>query len=135
MQVLPKQDKETVRRLLEAALNRLDEETRAGEEKSNSILLSESGNEDTPVILVLIGGLSSSAQYGAASPVRSVDQAGRPATPKSTATAHDQSPAAHPGLERFPLAMTDSRPAAPKACFIEPGRACVSSGACELRGF
>ena len=41
---------------------------------------------------------------------------------------------AHPGLERFPL--SEAGTAAPsKPCFMEPGRICVNSGACEMRGF
>ncbi|HVG21679.1 MAG TPA: hypothetical protein VNI02_21775 [Blastocatellia bacterium] len=42
--------------------------------------------------------------------------------------------APHPGLEKFPIAETESTPA-PKTCFMEPGRACVNSGACEMRGY
>lgn len=131
---MPKEDKETVRRLLEAALKGLGGEARGGEEGSNSILFSESGDAGTPVVLVLIGGLNSSAQNGAAPLLPSVDQTGGQATAKTSAPGDDKPQAAHPGLERFPF-VTDSHPAAPKACFMEPGRACVSSGACEMRGF
>lgn len=134
MQLMLKQDQETVRRLLEAALNKLDEESRGGEERSNSILFSES-DAGTPLILVVIGELNSSTQSVPAPTLLNVDQTGPPATARSSVSGHNQTQVVHPGLERFPFAVTDSRPAAPKACFMEPGRACVSSGACEMRGF
>lgn len=39
----------------------------------------------------------------------------------------------HPGFERFQI--SDSRAAdVPKTCFMEPGRICVNSGACEMLG-
>jgi len=41
----------------------------------------------------------------------------------------------HPALERFPLSGTDTAAAASKPCFMEPGRVCVNSGACEIRGY
>jgi hypothetical protein len=48
--------------------------------------------------------------------------------------ARSQDVEAHPGLERFPLSGLG--PAAPsKPCFMEPGRLCVNSGACEMRGY
>jgi hypothetical protein len=131
-QLIPKQDKETVRWLLETALNKLDGETGDGYEGSSSIVVSESDNQGSPLILVLVGGLDSSTR--AAPPERS-SETGRLPTAEPSASAHSEAPAAHPGLERFPLAITDANPAATKACFMEPGRACVSSGACEMRGF
>lgn len=132
MQRMAKHDLETVRRLLKAALNKLDGESHGDKESSNSILFSEN-DAGAPVILVLVGGLN--AQDEDAPTVLDAAHAGRRETEKSSASGLDQTQAAHPGLERFPLAVTDSRPTAPKACFMEPGRACVSSGACEMRGF
>ena len=41
----------------------------------------------------------------------------------------------HPGLERFPLSEPSATSAATKPCFMEPGRVCVNSGACEMRGY
>jgi hypothetical protein len=129
---MPKQDKETVRRLLESALNKLDGESRGSEESPNSILFSESDDAGMPVILVLIGGLNSSKQNRTV-PLTTVDHT--PASARPSAPDQDKTLPPHPGLERFPLSVTDPSPAAPKACLIEPGRACVSSGACEMRGF
>lgn len=126
MEVMLKQNQEPVRRVLQAALNKLDAETRGSVEGSNSISFSEI-DSTPPVILVLVSGLE--PQPGGPSDALNA-VAGQPATMRS-----DQVYAAHPGLERFPLAVTDSRSTAPKPCFMEPGRACVNSGACEMRGF
>ena len=41
----------------------------------------------------------------------------------------------HPGLERFSISEEQATPSAPKPCFMEPGRHCVHSGACEMRGY
>ena len=41
---MPNQDKETVRLVLQALLEKLDGEPRDGEEKASSILLSEGGD-------------------------------------------------------------------------------------------
>lgn len=41
----------------------------------------------------------------------------------------------HPGLERFPLSEPGSGDPSLRSCFIEPDRACVGSGACEMRGY
>jgi len=129
---MPNQDKEKVRRVLEALLAKLDGEPRDGEERA--ILLSE-GSDSTSPVIVLLGGLNSGAQDAVAHRQPKVDELGRLATANLSASAHDNPHASHPGLERFPLAETQSHPAAPKACFIEPGRTCVSSGACEMRGY
>lgn len=131
---MPNQDKETVRLVLQALLEKLDGEPRDGEEKASSILLSE-GGDSTPQVIVLVGGLNSGAQHAGARRQPKLDELGRLATASLSASAHDNPHASHPGLERFPLAETQSHPAAPKACFMEPGRTCVSSGACEMRGY
>jgi hypothetical protein len=41
----------------------------------------------------------------------------------------------HPGHEKFPVREESSSDPAPRSCFIEPHRACVNSGACEMRGY
>lgn len=129
---MPNQDKETVRRVLEALLEKLDGEPRDGEEMP--ILLSERSDSTSPVI-VFLGGLNSGARDAVAHRQPKVDEPGRLAAANLSASAHGSPHAPHPGLERFPLAETQSHPAAPKACFMEPGRTCVSSGACEMRGY
>jgi hypothetical protein len=135
MQRMANSDLEMARRLLKAALNKLDGESRGDKESSNSILFSEK-DAGAPVVLVVVGGLN--AQDEDAPPVLVAAPDGRREIEKSFASGLDQTQGAqteHPGLERFSLAVTDSHPAAPKACFMEPGRTCVSSGACEMRGF
>lgn len=41
----------------------------------------------------------------------------------------------HPALERFTIIASSPAPSTAKACFMEPERICVNSGACEMRGF
>jgi hypothetical protein len=135
MERMGKHDQETIRRLLKAAINRLSAESQDDKEGSDSILFSEN-EPNAPVILVFAGGLNVQDEDAPSGLVAA--PTGRRETERSSASSLDQtqgSPGAHPGLERFPLGVTDSLPAAPKACFMEPGRTCVSSGACEMRGF
>ena len=132
MQPMAKQNQETVRRLLEAALESLDRQSPGDNESSNSILLSEN-KAGAPVILVLGGGLNAQGENTSPAPSGG---SGRWEAGRSFAPNIDQSRgSAHPGLERFHLSISDSLPHAPKACFMEPGRTCVNSGACEMRGF
>ena len=126
---MPNQDKETVRRVLETVLAKLDGEPRGGEESAGSILSGE-GTDSTSPLIVFISGLNSRAPDAAPHRQPVVAEPGAPGT-----TSHDKPGASHPGLERFPLAEKPPYPAAPKACFMEPSRTCVSSGACEMRGF
>lgn len=127
---MPNQERETVRLVLEALLRKLDAEPRNADETGSSVLLSESGSS-TPVIVVL-GGLSSGPSYSAQRQA-GVDEI--EAGPAKLAGTHRESTAPHPGLERFPLAEIGSSVPAPKACFMEPDRPCISSGACEMRGY
>jgi hypothetical protein len=124
-----KQDQETVRRLLESALLRLNGETNNGDEGSNSIVVSESDGHGSALIVMLVEGLGSSAQDERRIETGQLAMANPPASTRS------EGQASHPGLERFLLTTTDPHPPATKACFMEPGRACCSSGACEMRGF
>ena len=124
-----------VRRLLKAALNNLDGELPGNKESSDSTLLSDN-HAGAPVILLLVGGLNAQVEDASPEPVGAAT--GGQGIGKSSASSLDQTQGAqapHPGLERFSLAATDSLPAAPKPCFMEPERTCVSSGACEMRGF
>jgi len=102
------QDKEKIRRALEAALEGLDTPTEAA----------------APMIIVL-GDSRSSAQ---SSTVQSKQSIGDP-KPYAGSTS------SHPGLQRFPNLETESPAPASKPCFMEPDRECVHSGACEMRGY
>lgn len=43
--------------------------------------------------------------------------------------------ASHPGLERFTIIESEQSAPGQKACYMEPDRPCVKSGACEMRGY
>ena len=132
---MAKHDEETVRRLLRSAPDKLDGESHSDGQSSNSIFFSDN-DADAPVILVLAGGVK--AQNEGAPTVLIAGPNGQTETDESTVSNRDPrrgEQGTHPGLERFPFAVTPSLSAAPKACFMEPGRTCVSSGACEMRGF
>jgi hypothetical protein len=45
------------------------------------------------------------------------------------------SPPRHPSLEKFPATEVPAPSPGTKACFMEPDRVCVGSGACEMRGY
>ena len=136
-------EREKVRQVLEAVLERLAQETTEGEDGSESIATfselapSAGGRSDAPLLLVIAGdlkepplqnvarmrpGTGGNTEYPAAVNSNTSDPAGRKVS--------------HPGLERFSIVEgVEPSPSAPKACFIEPGRSCVNSGACEIRGF
>jgi len=107
-------DKEIVRQVISSILERLD----GGASNHN-------GGGDNPVVLVVMGhGLNaSSARAGDAHEEKAqvVDWRGMQAT--------------HPVFEKFPIAEVETVSPAPKSCFMEPGRVCVNSGACEMRGY
>ncbi len=123
------QDKEIVKRVLEALLEKLTANPRDGEENTSTNPLFESLNSKSAVARPSVG---SETQNTVTHRESNADEL---ATPSAGAFAHDNNQVSHPGLERFPLADTQSNPAAPKACFMEPGRTCVGSGACEMRGY
>ena len=107
-------DKEIVRQVLSSILDRLDGGA------SNH----KGGDEDRIVLVVMGQGVNATsaraldAQEGKA---QVVDWRGMQAT--------------HPVFERFPITKEETVSPAPKTCFMEPGRVCVNSGACEMRGY
>lgn len=136
-----KQEQDTVRQVLEAALKNLREEAGEGATSSGPGSLfprrgssSEGSGPDAPVIVVVAGELKAcsheTTQQGSAT-LGDTDETARVNSPVSN---HTERKLSHPGLERFTI-EADSHPSVPKACFMEPGRACVNSGACEMRGF
>jgi hypothetical protein len=137
-----KHERDTVRRVLEAALKNLSGDALDGEASSESISLfgdprssSESRDSEVPVVLIITGDLRARSQNTAVAKPPSVDDKKEPATVNSCVSDHSERKLSHPGLERFIMPEADSAPPAPRACFMEPGRACVNSGACEMRGF
>lgn len=114
------QERETVRRVLLALLAKLDGESR--------------GDDRAAPVIVVLDGLNSALDH--AERCRpSFEEPGASAAAQGFAPGQDTRQDSHPGLERFPLAETQSQSSVPKACFMEPERTCISSGACEMRGY
>jgi hypothetical protein len=137
-----KDERDTVRQVLEAALKNLSGDAFDGEASSESIALfgdswtsSESRGSEVPVIFIVMGDLKARSQNTALAGPASVDDTKEPATVNSSVSDHSEKKLSHPGLERFIMLAADAPPPAPRACFMEPSRACVNSGVCEMRGF
>ena len=161
---MDKQELDGVRQLLEVALKNLSAQEAEGKAGSDgvSMIVDRSGSfatpSDAPLVVILARG--SNPQMNATRPAGAGDtsaafrpepgsagilpaarnlapsdeKAGRmPALPGCGCDPNEKKHS-HPGLERFTI-EADSHPSAPKTCFMEPGRACVNSGACEMRGF
>jgi hypothetical protein len=126
-------ERETVRRVLEALLAKLDGESLDSDARESSIV-SDSIDRASPVIVVL-DGLNSKVQEKDDRCRPRPNELGGVASANGSAPVREAHQASHPGLERFPLAETQSQSSVPRACFMEPGRTCVSSGACEMRGY
>lgn len=138
-----KHERDIVRQVLEAALKNLSGDASDGEASPESIALfgdpwpsSESGGSEVPVVLIVTGDLKARSQSTALAGPAGVDDTKEPvAVVNSCVSDHSERKLSHPGLERFIILGADSPPSAPRACFMEPSRACVNSGACEMRGF
>jgi hypothetical protein len=137
-----KHERDTVRKVLEAALKNLSPDASDDEASSGSIALfgdpwpsSESHGSEVPVVLIVTGDLKPRSQNTTLAGPAGVDDTKEPAAVNSCLSDHSERKLSHPGLERFIIPGVDSPPPAPKACFMEPSRVCVNSGACEMRGF
>jgi hypothetical protein len=143
-------DSEVARRVLSAVLERLNGNARANsdskagatsdlsfehEQISNSRRSSVAG-DGSPIIVVVVNQEISASdlreQTNGCSSVAVTNQAANPALLSGN---ENEARGLHPGLERFPIAEGVPAASAPKNCFMEPGRVCVNSGACEMRGF
>jgi hypothetical protein len=134
-------DQDIVRRALSSVLGRLEQGARAESEITAGANADQSTKDrhtqprmngdaarDDSIIVIFLG------QPGEASKEMRED----PATgnvEKRSAFDRRGMQAAHPGLEKFSIAGSETAPSAPKTCFMEPGRVCVNSGACEMRGY
>ena len=134
---MPDADQEIARRVLESVLRRL--EANAPAASAATVLPSSRAGQDQPVVFIVLGNLELS-QTGAHSgdPRRAALEAIN-ITDQKTQSAPAPIPVgnlqpAHPEFERFPLADAQATAPVPKACFMEPDRICVHSGACEMRG-
>jgi len=129
-----KPELDTIRQVLEAALRDLMDD--AGKGRAVSVITDRSAGPEgqlpqTPIVIILPQELGGHLDESAP-PVTAGRRTSEPVTPSSSDDTERK--VSHPGLERFTI-EADLRPAAPKACFMEPGRTCVNSGACEMRGF
>ena|SRR5215467_15448648 len=112
-------DAEMIRRALTSALESI------GASQTEIATLSGTGKNEPRFVLVVIKESTTPAE-GDARGARDTD-------------GHEEY--RHPGLDRFKIddrfkiEASDSKLPAPKMCFMEPDRACVHSGACEMRGF
>jgi hypothetical protein len=100
--------------VLESVLARLESTGAPGQAASNGV--------ESPVLLVVLG------EPGGRTRGTGQEQVSPAITEPRLVTNH-------PGLERFSLREEESKPHAPRMCFMEPGRECVESGACEMRGY
>lgn len=100
---------------------------------------------DNPIVLIVLGQLdadghgSHSLDAQPADPRKAMRESPAPADLKpygmEFAVDRQAAQSMHPGLEKFPVSEHETAPSAPKTCFMEPGRHCVNSGACEMRGY
>ena len=126
---MDKQELDGVRQLLEIALNNLTDQAAEGKAGADATL---SGG---PLVVILAGGSREPGGAGIVPAALNVAPSGEKADRlPDCGCDRTEKKHSHPGLERFTI-EADSHPSVPKTCFMEPGRACVNSGACEMRGF
>lgn len=126
-------DLDGVRQVLEAVLRSLRDEPSSGASISlvGDGFMPVESKLDAPVIVIVANGLKAQSQE--TNPSNKGD-ANAPVRLNTCVSDYPERKVSHPGLERF-IIEAESLPSAPKACFMEPGRPCVNSGACEMRGF
>jgi hypothetical protein len=136
---MQKRQRDAVRQALETALKNLEDDSSEGDIDSDSVALidgrripSESPSSEAPIIIVMAGELNSrSHDRSRANP----DDRKTPENVNACPSNHSARKVSHPGLERFTMVEAGSHSSVPRACFMEPTRVCVNSGACEMRGF
>ena len=134
---MPDANQEIARRVLEGVLRRL--EGNAPVAPAANALTTSSASQDQPMIFIVLGNLELSPngeRSGDPRPIaaEAINITNNRTQPASSPTVVGNSQTAHPEFERFPLADAQATAPAPKACFMEPDRICVHSGACEMRG-
>ena len=127
-------DQEIVRRVLSSILDRLNGSARVASQisggasvdraSSDQGISNHNASNDNSIILVVMG-------QGVNAPLAQAYDT-RDDRAKGIGRAMQ---ATHPVFERFPIAEAETVSPAPKTCFMEPGRVCVNSGACEMRGY
>ena len=132
---------EIARRILASVLRQLENGTA---QLPPAQAVDQSGNHSanaSPVIVIMLG--DPQTPRTAAGAVNhhvtvlppGVQQAGCGCQNNSHITGGNSLQSSHPGLERFDLPEDKAVSNAPRRCFMEPDRACVGSGACEMRGY
>ena len=130
---------EIARRVLQNVLRQLEAGSRpAAPPPGNSVV----GNHTSasPVIIIMLGDAAAHATSGdaanAGAPLLGVVEPSACGCQNNSHMSGGNSlQSSHPGLERFDLPEDNAVSNAPRMCFIEPDRACVGSGACEMRGY
>jgi len=117
-------EKEIARIALQAALDRL------GPDPANPQPAGQASGAGSQVVVVVLGQTTAPPDGHA----ETVDGSGRAKPPLDHPRDSERS-ACHPVFERFPLSETAPKSSAPRSCFMEPDRACVNSGACEMLGY
>jgi hypothetical protein len=136
---MQKRQRDAVRQALETALKNLQDDSSEGDIKSDSVSLiderrlsSGSPSSEAPIVIVIADDLNSrSHDRSPANPGDTKEPENVNACPSN----HSERKVSHPGLERFTMVEAGSNSTVPRACFMEPNRVCVNSGACEMRGF
>ena len=130
-------ERETVKRILEATLRRLGEGANgnpAGQDQQSDVLQNSDPYRDrsnNSVIILLTDNSSDPSQNNFSRPFSTV---GEVAAGRNNVSQITERKVSHPAQERFTMIDAASPAGAPKACFMEPGRVCVNSGACQMRG-
>lgn len=120
--IMQDSDQEIVRQALSSILDRLNGGAGGANEK--------------PIILVVMGQPNARGE-SADSREKERGNAASTVHPPDAENGFDRRAvqATHPVFERFQTAEAGTGSPAPKTCFMEPGRVCVNSGACEMRGY
>lgn len=134
-------NEEIGRRILESVLRQLDGGAAL---QAPAQAVNQAGNNSaggSPVIIIMLGdpqatraGSHTTGNRVAALPIV-VKQSDCGCQNNSHAAGGNSLQSTHPGLERFDLPENNAVSNAPRKCFMEPDRACVNSGACEMRGY
>lgn len=121
-------NQELIRRVLSSVLSRIGDN-----ETTPTKLIAEAASDASPVVFIILND-SQSREENDERHLRAADSA---ASKKNDAGSLENNSKGlkHPEFERFSSVEAKSDGLAPKTCFMEPGRACVNSGACEMRGF
>lgn len=131
-------ERETVKRILESTLRKLGEGSNgntAGTDQlgEGAFQSGDSYRErsSSSVIILLTDNSNDRSPSNFSRPFSTVGEVTAGGSSVSQITERKVS---HPAQERFTMIEAASPVDAPKTCFLEPGRVCVNSGACQVRG-